>query len=400
MYLIPHFLRFFIFLLPLGFIKFGGISATFFVFLCIVIIYLYNSKKIFRLNNKIELCIIAFFLTLILSVIFAENTFRSVSIFSDVKTILQYIYWLLMTLFLVYKINVRDVDEYLRPYAFGVFFYIVFYYTLNPLLKIVPQNSFAFTVVISTPIVLFYALRNLKLIISIIIGFLILISAIYSQSRTGTLLTCLGVLLTFSLYYKFIRKLLTFMTVFLAPMCLLLASLFSTEVIQQSLASVVEDYNPRVAALISKPNEVNSQDKSWLIRKLMVKKGLMIFEEHPLLGIGGMRFNDYWVELEVQSERLNKSVYSYNRRSAHNTYIQVLAESGIIALILFISILFFIMLHCFKSFRKPNSQFQTIMFTTILSTSVYFYVISAATGALTWFIISLGVIAMKKDKDA
>ena len=61
-----------------------------------------------------------------------------------------------------------------------------------------------------------------------------------------------------------------------------------------SIAKPIENISPRLAEMIRKEgNGVASNDRSWLIREVMVKKGLMIASEHPILGIGFNRFRNY-----------------------------------------------------------------------------------------------------------
>ena len=62
----------------------------------------------------------------------------------------------------------------------------------------------------------------------------------------------------------------------------------------------------------------------------MVQKGLKLFEESPIIGVGASRFRKESVELELSGVFRFYSQSSFDRKSAHNSYVGFLAESGLI----------------------------------------------------------------------
>ena len=108
-----------------------------------------------------------------------------------------------------------------------------------------------------------------------------------------------------------------------------------------SLANQVEPINPRFADLLRGEGDGDlTFDKSWLVRKLMVDKGLEIFKNYPVFGVGPNNFNNFDSKLSTLKEydRLQgQDPDFFNSRSAHNSYVQLLSEMGIPGLLLMVS---------------------------------------------------------------
>lgn len=68
--------------------------------------------------------------------------------------------------------------------------------------------------------------------------------------------------------------------------------------------------------------------------------GLQIFMDHPILGVG---FNNYPVHYRRYAQRIGLDL-RHEDRSAHNLYLQVAAETGLLGLSMF-SLLLWVMLH-------------------------------------------------------
>jgi len=131
----------------------------------------------------------------------------------------------------------------------------------------------------------------------------------------------------------------------------------------------------------------------------MIQKGLKIFDEHPFLGIGQGMFRYYWVNLDIENEQLYMGEYSYNTRSPHNSYIKTLAESGIFSLILLLMIQMVIIMKGFKILFEFKYDERVFIYTSFIGMSIYFYVISAITGALPWFTFGLALSTIRRKND-
>lgn len=74
-------------------------------------------------------------------------------------------------------------------------------------------------------------------------------------------------------------------------------------------------------------------DKSFQARIFLIRKGLKLFSAHPITGVGPGSFRFHQVE-GVQAGRSLRSVKEkVNRISAHNSYMMILAEGGLITMV-------------------------------------------------------------------
>ena len=178
---------------------------------------------------------------------------------------------------------------------------------------------------------------------------------------------------------------------------LLIVASFSGNIIQnqiQSFSYFVEQYNTRIGQFIRGEGESNiDNDKSLMVRLIMIDKTFEIFDKHPLLGIGPNMFVYYNARLEnrrQEYERLNYRSNEYlNKRSSHGVYYQTLAEFGLIGLfyltiIILVPIIFFL-----KRLYLNKTNSGDLFFISFLGISLHFLTVSALTGTIGWVIIGI-----------
>ncbi len=386
---VQKYLNIFVFFLPIGIVKIAGISITFFIFLIIVYLFLKKRKKLFRIQYLTDYMLIVFFTILIISIIFAEETFRPLGISADLKTIVRLIYWMTLALFIKTWSDRFDFYQISKYMFFGVLATIAFYYTLNISMEIMTQNSFAYVLVLGIPFSMYYLFKKYSFIVVFPFSALFFYFALASTSRAGAIIVFIQlIILLFTA--KYIRKkTLLFLSFILLPLFFALYANFDTY--KMDLADTLQPYSPDLSNLIAGGDQRLSIDKSWLDRKQMIVKGLTIFDEHPFLGIGFSHFKYYWVNMDIISPYLNKSMAFYNRLSAHNTYIQVLAGAGIFALSILLLLELIVVKKGFKILIQFRFTPQTFIFVSFLGMIIYFYVIAAGMGAVTWFVFGYGL---------
>ena len=85
---------------------------------------------------------------------------------------------------------------------------------------------------------------------------------------------------------------------------------FSGNIIQnqiQSFSYFVEQYNTRIGQFIRGEGESNiDNDKSLMVRLIMIDKTFEIFDKHPLLGIGPNMFVYYNARLENRRQEYER----------------------------------------------------------------------------------------------
>jgi O-antigen ligase len=135
----------------------------------------------------------------------------------------------------------------------------------------------------------------------------------------------------------------------------------------------------------------------------MIDKALEISADYPILGIGPNNFkyydskmNTYW-----EYERLtNMPLDYYNKRSAHNSYVQLIAETGYIGLLLFLVIILFPVYYLFRIILTKDISISHLPLVATFGIALHFYAISALTGALPWVVLGIAwsIIGTIKNK--
>ena len=395
--MVQKYLNVFVFFLPIGIVKIAGISITFFIFLMIAYLFLKNRKKLFRIQYITDYMLIVFFMILIISIIFSEETFRPIGIVADLKTIIRLIYWMTLALFMKTWSDRFDFYQISKYMFFGILATIAFYYTLNISMEIMTQNSFAYTLVLGVPFSMYYLFKKYSFIVVLPFSAIFLYFALASTSRAGAIIVFiqLAILLFTAKYIR--KKTLLFLSFILLPLFFILY--FNFDTYKMDLANTLHPYSPDLSNLIAGGEQTLRIDKSWLDRKQMVIKGLDIFSEHPFLGIGFSHFKYYWVNMDIISPYLNKSMIFYNRLSAHNTYIQVLAGAGIFALSILLILELIIVKKGFKILIRLRSTPHIFIFVSFLGMIIYFYVIAAGMGAITWFVFGYALSLLHTQKN-
>ena len=134
------------------------------------------------------------------------------------------------------------------------------------------------------------------------------------------------------------------------------------------------------------------QDKSYVFRKLMVQKGLKLFEESPIIGVGASRFRKESVELELSGVFRFYSQSSFDRKSAHNSYVGFLAETGLIGsipLLVLILMLAFQGVKSAVSHARRGDLWALSVMASFVGMSIHMWTISALAATVTWFAYGL-----------
>lgn len=138
--------------------------------------------------------------------------------------------------------------------------------------------------------------------------------------------------------------------------------------------------------------ETLDKDKSTLIRELMIQKGLTLFKESPIIGVGASRFKEEIISLNIPRELSYGSQAYFNRKSSHNSYIQFLAEFGLIGSIpfaLFIIILLFRSIKPALKSLKLGNMVPAAILISLIQMSIHMWVISSITNSGNWFVYGL-----------
>lgn len=354
--------------------------------------YLYKTRQIsLKLNKLISIIVILFgigALTAVLSTLFkglGEEYFSR-----GLSVLFNYWYWCFLIILLI---NLRDKINFLtlsQGIFWGIAFLIFYFFFLQNFLKPLPffrgvqQNGFSFILICFVPLALYYlsqAGSKTRLYLFAIIS---TVAAFMSGSRTGSVLVMMSCIIFVFFYKKGIKLSYLLSAVFLVFLFfyLDLPTLFEDLVFQ---------LNPRTHALLYSSKNIAETDISYLTRVAVLNKGLKIFNEHPLTGIGLNNFgaHDIRIDYNFKGAELIQHNDEYIRHiSAHNSYVSILAETGLVGFIPFVLILGFNIISYLLKFTSWTAL-HLALFLGLIGMTVHFYFISAVLNVFAWFYIAI-----------
>lgn len=141
-------------------------------------------------------------------------------------------------------------------------------------------------------------------------------------------------------------------------------------------------------------------DKPVLTRKLLVEKGLLLFDQRPLFGQGLGGFSRSRVRL-VSSQEAWLTDADLSSRSAHNAYVKVLAETGLAGALPLLALLGWLALRggaaAVRLTRRGHCWAATA-YGSFLAVSAHLWTLSGLTGTEPWFIYGWVAAAIVRDQ--
>jgi hypothetical protein len=340
------------------------VNLSFFIFFRLY--YSFNKIGSFKINSVFQILAICFGIGAIISTADAYDVNRSLAVLPN------FLYWaLLIILFYNYR-NVINFKITREAIFRGLVLLNIYYWVVERTLRFVtPFNKFI--------------LENgyMFALAAIILGFI-------SGSRAGAVLIAGGSL--FTLFGKNLSLRRVFHMAIIVTIGYLF--IFKTEIASDILFSA----SPDVHVLLYSSDQVFEEDPSFLIRRAMVEKGLILFEKEPYTGLGLNNWPEYEVTFRgdfLGADRiLSKS--RLEKFSAHNSYIALLGEGGLFVFVPFVLLLAFTILRLLFKLEKLDQYQQPILWSLIMM-SIHIYFISAMLNSFTWYLIALGVAVGNKN---
>lgn len=301
---------------------------------------------------------------------------------------LQLVYWFLLAVF-VYN-TYEHLDKILLSKV--VFIAAILFVSLDLIFNFNSQNGIAFTVIIMGPLGYFFPKKYFhKLIYVLLLMFLMLLNG----SRTGAVLVFVQTILFLLL---FTPRLSRYAKTLLFTILILAVNLNITPV-RVAVGKMISPVNERVGELLINSDKVFRNDMSWLQRRAQVNKGKQIFKLHPVLGIGIFNFSRYDIDIDVSNiDTDRKMIRNIDNRSAHNSYVAILSETGFLG---FSAIILMFASALWPFIRKLNligGTFEGCIFISTIGMLVYFYTISSFFGTSSWIMYGLILGASAKIK--
>jgi len=397
------YLNWFAFFSVFPLIKIGGISITFFIFLIIAYRFLKRKKKLFKITQWTDIFLILFLIFVFIAAILTEESYRDRSVFSIIKLMTQYVYWVVLALFIKTWIHNFDFYRLSRAIFYASVISIVYYVFLNPVYPIFYPNSFAYAIVTAMPLGYYYVMKRFSIPVILLLSVGFVLGVMYSGSRTGTALTIFELMLLLSLGNKQLKKASMITGVFALPVIIVMflsVDQSNIRYVKLGLADMLENYSPKIAHTLRMEENVLDRDKSLLIRKLMIQKGGKIFDEHPFFGVGPGNFTNYYTKLDIASTSfwLHGTEARYNKTSSQNSYLMIIAEDGSFALVNFLIVFLVIFWRGFYYIKTFKNNAEVYIYIPFIALFFYGFILVTIQGALFWLLLGLSLTLTQRKR--
>lgn len=349
--------------------------------------------KMFSINSPLSGFAIAFMAAAVISVLGAIYNFGGDNALFSLKVLPNYLYWgiLIITLGnIVFKVvDISFISKYI---TIGVILTIINFHFLSGLLGFIPfysgtsKNAFAFINILFTPIATSYIhtkYRNNYLTILCIILFTL--SGFLSGSRSASLLVLSGCMLAWVIESWFKIT----MVLYLILMVYLIAP---TVLETPGVKKLILNLNPRTYELIYESDKTFAEDRSYLTRVAMIEKGMNIFNEYPIIGVGIGNFSNvtFHIDFDFEGaefiERLSDELES--KTNPHNSYISLLAEGGLVLILPALLLMFYPILFLIINFNKIPANMKAY-FIGIIFMDMHAWVIAGMINIYGWVLIGI-----------
>ena len=191
------------------------------------------------------------------------------------------------------------------------------------------------------------------------------------------------------------------------PLAGILGPIIVNEENRQALGDAVTPVSSRIGGFIKGEGADGDLtfDKSWLTRKLMIEKGKEILTDYPFLGVGIGHYDKFSAELSsLHTEEFSRLVgpaYDeayYNHKSAHNSYVHLASEMGIIGFISLLLVLVPPLLIALKKLILLTIDQDDLILISLTGICIHFYTITSLPGTVTWFVIGIASSVMNRAK--
>jgi O-antigen ligase len=156
-------------------------------------------------------------------------------------------------------------------------------------------------------------------------------------------------------------------------------------------------FTDRFATLSSLESE-----KSYMVRQYLNQKSWALFQESPLFGVGLGQYQEAHANIETPPWYKGRES-EFDKRSSHNSYLSLLAETGVAGAVPFV--VFLLVLLGFGGvaairLTRRGYIWALGIFVGFVSMAIHMWAISSLTNTATWFVYglvaSLVVVARRK----
>lgn len=365
-----------------------GQNASVLVFGLMMLFFLQNSRQpLLGMTMTVQWFAALFALGAVLSTINIPHDTASNAFDRALAVLPNYLYWSLLVIIFIQQRQLIKFEIVYKAIFWGIISTVLYYLFFQQTLQTLPifnrqtPNTFAFILICYSPIAIHYLKERKSKTWALALLSLLVIILLRDGRRAGMVLVLfggIGVLYADRINWK--RLLAAAIAI---PIMILL--LYSSPV-----ESYIFQSSDRIYEMIYQPEKIQKEDRSYLTRVAMVKKGLAIFDKHPFTGIGLNNFSNISVDFDKSFEGAKYVVNKYRiqEKSAHNSYISVLSEGGLFLLVPLIIILAYNIVYFIRHFFSIPVSHKPV-FIGIIGMSVHLYFISDIVNVFAWFLIGL-----------
>jgi len=134
------------------------------------------------------------------------------------------------------------------------------------------------------------------------------------------------------------------------------------------------------------------QDKSVLVRSVMVQKSWKLFVASPYVGVGPGRFTSAMADLDLPTRLRYYSQARINQRTSHNSWAQWLAETGLVGTAALVYLVGLLVLQGYRAARALAARgvlWGLAMWVGMIGMCVHLWVVAGITGTLSWMMFGM-----------
>jgi O-antigen ligase len=385
-----NFNRFVFFMAFPGIILFVNVSMYFFVGLFLISRQRY-SRLARSIKTEIPFLAIFFGIGAAISVLLVPSGWGGENFRHALLALPNYIYWVMLIVFLNRYRSIVDYNQVSKFVFYGVSFYLPFWFLSENYLEGIPlfqkttPNNLAFLMIAYSPMAISYVSLTFSRNKAKLYFLAILLVMLFLGRRAGFVLVLIGGILTLFVKSFTFSSFLKYGLVFTLFWFVLQFSVFE---------EVIRVANPRVYQLVYDRDELVSEDRSYLTRVAMIEKGIDLFNEYPFSGVGITNFHrtEGHIAGDFEGYELIRYKLNLNELSAHNSYVSVLSEGGLVLFAPWILIMLSILVRFSSNLSNIESKYYPL-FWGCLGMFFHYTSIVGYVNVYSWFIIAMcGVV--------
>lgn len=311
---------------------------------------------------------------------------------SSMEVLPNYFYWtLIVIVFVTIGDQARlDYDKVFGWIALGVVSVAAYYVALahrigdDRFLKLFPPNTVSFMLICFTPYAVYWLRGRSRPAAVALLAALVLMQAMDGR-RAGFLLVMAGGTLAFFVSLMQVGR--------FNRLLRLAAAVGVALVMLQSPAaqSFLEERSDRIAALLYDDVDSLSSERSYLTRMAMLEKGMNLWRDNRLFGVGLNNFTKLEGHFDGNFEGAELVIHKTSIRvvaSSHNSYLNLLAEGGLVLIVPFALLMLLLLFGALRHWKRM-SDFDKVILISFCAMLIHLAFINAIINSVAWFNIAM-----------